>query len=393
MPKNSLTFPPERLLLAPGPTNLHSRVLQALIAPILGHKDPRFLDIMDETAALLRYVFQTRNKVTLALPGTGGAGMEATLVNLLEPGDTVVVLDAGYFAARMVEIADRCRARVIVHQTEWGRAVDIDSLEAALQQAGRVKLVAAVHGETSTGVEHPIAEIARVAHAHGALLAVDAVPTLGGVWLPVDEWQIDICYSGSQKCLSAPPGLAPITVSEPAMQVIHQRKTKVQSWYHDLSILSRYWSRERVYHHTAPINMTYALREALVLIQEEGLETVIQRIGVLSAGVLAGLQAMGLELFSDPAHRLTTVVAVKTPTGIDEARVRATLLETFNIEISGGLGAYAGKLWRIGIMGHSARPRNLLAFLAALEMVLREQGHATEPGVGPRVACEVFSRT
>ena len=389
--KAALTYPPERLLLAPGPTNIHPRVMQAMAAPVLGHKDPRFLDIMDETAALMRYVFQTRNRVTIALPGTGGAGMEATLVNLIEPGDTAVVLDGGYFAGRMAEIADRCGARVEVVKAEWGQAIDPDQVDAALRRAGRVKLVAAVHGETSTGIEHPIADIARVARAHGALVAVDAVPTLGGMWLPVDEWGIDVCYSGSQKCLSAPPGLAPITVSEAAMQAINGRQGKVRSWYFDLDILSRYWSRERVYHHTAPINMTYALREALRLVQEEGLENVVRRISRCSAGVLAGLQAMGLKLFSDPAHRMATVIAVWVPEGVDGAAVRSMLLDTFNIEISGGLGAYAGKLWRIGVMGHSASARNLLTLLAALEAALLSQNYRLEPGAGVRAALAAFN--
>lgn len=379
-----LTAPP-RVLMAPGPTNLPPAVVEALIAPLTGHKDPAYLRVMDETADLLRQVFCTQNTVTLALPGTGGAGMEACLVNLLEPGDRVIIGMNGLFGERMVEIARRINAEVVPLEAPWGQIIEPDAVRRALAQKP-TKLVALVHGETSTGILQPIAEIARLAHEHGALIAVDTVATLGGIEVPCDAWGVDLCYSGSQKCLSAPPGAAPVTVSERGMAAIRGRRVPVASWYMDLSLHERYWQGERIYHHTAPVLTMYALREACRLAVEEGLPARWARHERLFAGLVAGLEALGLELFAAPAHRLPTVAAIKVPDGVNDARVRGILLDEYGIEIAGGLGAYAGRMWRIGIMGYSASRANVLLVLAALEQALRREGARVAPGAGVAAA-------
>jgi alanine-glyoxylate transaminase/serine-glyoxylate transaminase/serine-pyruvate transaminase len=371
------THPPQRILMAPGPSNVHPRVLQALIGPLVGHKDPYYLDVMDDTAGLLRQVFQTDNSATFALPASGGSGMEAALVNLLEPGDTVVIGDAGFFAHRMVDITQRLHdVRVVVVEGTWGCPVDNDRLIDAVR-THRPRVLAVVHGETSTGVEQPLDGLADVCRDVGALLVVDAVATLGGVRLPVDELGIDICYSGSQKCLSAPPGLAPITVSDRAMQAIAQRRTPVQSWYLDLGLHDRLWGPEHIYHHTSPVLNVYALQEALRIIGEEGLGNRLARHCLHATALRAGLEALGLRQFADPAHRVPSVVTVLAPEGISALAVRLILLEEFNLEISCGLGAYADRMWRIGIMGHSAQKANVMLCLTALEQALRRHGLST----------------
>ena len=376
---------PSRVLMAPGPTNLPPAVLQALVAPLTGHKDPAYLKVMDETADLLRQVYCTRNPVTLALPGTGGAGMEAGLVNLLEPGDRVLIGVNGLFCERMVEIAKRNGAEVVPLVAEWGSIVEPDVVERALAEK-RTKLVAIVHGETSTGVLQPIEEIVALAHEHGALAAVDAVATLGGIEVPSDRWDVDFCYSGSQKCLSAPPGAAPVTVSDRGMAAISGRKTPVASWYYDMSLHEKYWLGERIYHHTAPVLTMYALREACRLAVEEGLETRWARHKRLFGALVAGLEALGLDLFAAPAYRLPTVAAIRVPEGVNDPRVRGILLDEFGIEIAGGLGAYAGRMWRIGIMGYSASQANVILVLAALEDALRREGRRIEGGAGVAAA-------
>ncbi len=382
--------PPQRILMAPGPTNLPPQVVEALVAPLTGHKDPYYLDVMDDVAELLRYVFQTKNATTLAVQGTGGAGMEASLVNLVETDDTVVVGVAGLFGQRIVEIAARCGARVVPVEAEWGRPVDPDDVRRAAVQA-RAKIIAMVHGETSTGVEQPIEPIAAIAKEVGAYFLLDTVATLGGIPVLADKWGVDFCYSGSQKCLSAPPGLAPVTVSDRAMDHIRGRASKVRSWYFDVSILERYWTRERVYHHTAPVINVYALREALRLVYAEGLEERFRRHRLHSRALFAGIQAMGLELLAEDGYRLPTVCAIRVPHGVDEARVRAELLSRYNIEISGGLGSLAGKIWRIGVMGYSAQRGNIMLVLAALEESLRAQGYPVEPGSGTAAASKVYA--
>lgn len=386
-----LTYPPQRVLMAPGPSNVHPRVLQALIAPLVGHKDPYYLDVMEDTAVLLRRVFQTTNEATFALPATGGSGMEAALINLLEPGDTVVVGDAGFFAHRMVDIAQRLHdVKVVVVEGAWGCPVDNHRLAEAVRQH-RPRVLAVVHGETSTGVEQPFDDLAEVCREVGALLVVDAVATLGGVRLPVDEWGIDICYSGSQKCLSAPPGLAPITVSDRAMTAIAQRRTPVQSWYLDLGLHARLWGAEHIYHHTSPVLNVYALQEALCIVVEEGLDNRLARHCLHATALRAGLEALGLRQFADPAHRLPSVVTVLAPPDVSARAVRGMLLEDFNLEISCGLGDYTDRMWRIGIMGHSAQKANVMLCLTALEQGLRRHGFSPSAS-GSAAAATIYAR-
>jgi alanine-glyoxylate transaminase / serine-glyoxylate transaminase / serine-pyruvate transaminase len=361
------------ILLGPGPSMVHPRVLRVMSTPMVGFMDPQFLEIMDEVQSLLRGVFQTSNLLTLPIAGTGGAGMEAALVNFLEEGDPILVCVNGFFGARMVEIAGRCRASVSRIDVPWGEVVSADQVEAALR-ARAAKVVALVHGETSTGVRQPLEEIAAVAHRHGALLLVDTVASMGGISIPVDEIGIDVCYTGSQKCLSVPPGLAPITVSPRAVEVLSARKTPVQSWYLDLSLIRKYWSPERVYHHTGPISLTYGLREALRLIHEEGLTQCYDRHLRVAAMLWDGLEGLGLQPIVPREHRLPSLTTVWIPEGVDDLALRRRLLQEYNIDIAGGLGAFKGKAWRIGLMGHSCRAENVLALLGALERILQGKG-------------------
>jgi alanine-glyoxylate transaminase / serine-glyoxylate transaminase / serine-pyruvate transaminase len=366
---------PERILMAPGPSNLHPRVIQALIEPLVGHKDPYFLDLLEETAVLLRSVFQTRNATTLALPASGGSGMEAALINVLEPGDTVVIANAGFFAQRMVDICMRLpEVNVVVLPAAWGQSVAPEALLEAISQH-RPRVVAVVHGETSTGVEQPLRGLADECHAAGALLIVDAVATLGGVQLCVDELGIDICFSGSQKCLSAPPGLAPITVSDAALQRIRGRRTPVQSWYFDLGLHARLWGPEHSYHHTSPVLQFYALAEALRLVTEEGLEARLARHCLHFSALSAGVAAMGLLQFAAPGFRVPSVVTVLAPQGVSALAVRKDLLDTLNLEISVGLGEHADSMWRIGVMGHSAQRANVMLLLDGLSHALARHGY------------------
>jgi len=382
--------PPERILLGPGPSMVPPRVLQAMASPVLGHLDPAFLAIMDETMSLLRYVFQTENELTFPISGTGSAGMEACLVNLLEPGDRAVIGVNGFFGQRMAEIARRCGADVTVVEAPWGQAVDPQQIQRVLGQ-GKAKVVAVVHVETSTGVLQPLEEVIRISHEHGAVVLVDAVASLGGVDLPIDRWGVDVCYSGSQKCLSAPPGLAPVTVSDCVRQEVNHRKTPVQSWYLDFSLLKTYWGGERVYHHTAPVPMIYALHEALRIVQEEGLEARFARHAKHARALWAGLEGLGLRLFAPEPIRSPTLTTVEVPEGVDEAAVRRRLLVEFGIEIAGGLGPLRGRIWRIGLMGHSAQQRNVLLLLAALGAILRDMRVPVDPGAGVEAARETYT--
>jgi alanine-glyoxylate transaminase/serine-glyoxylate transaminase/serine-pyruvate transaminase len=352
---------------------VHPRVLRVMATPMLGYLDPQFLEVMDDLQVLLRSVFQTTNTLTLPISGTGSAGMEAALFNFLEEGDQVLVCVSGFFGARMVEIAGRCRAGVARVDVPWGEAVSARQVDEALR-ARPAKVVAIVHGETSTGVRQPLEEIAAVTHRHGALFLVDTVASLGGVPVPVDEIGIDICYTGSQKCLSVPPGLAPITVSPRAVEILNGRKTPVQSWYLDLSLIQRYWSADRAYHHTAPIGLHYGLREALRMIHEEGLAQCHQRHSRVAAILWDGLEGLGLQPIVPLEHRLPSLTTVRVPEGVDELAVRRQLLQEYNIELAGGLGAFKGKAWRVGLMGYSCRPENVLALLGALERILRSRG-------------------
>jgi alanine-glyoxylate transaminase/serine-glyoxylate transaminase/serine-pyruvate transaminase len=361
--------PSERILMGPGPSAVPADVLAALAAPTLGHLDPEYLDIMDETRALLRRAFKTDNEMTLAVSGTGSAGMECCLVNLLEPGDEAIVCVQGVFGGRMAEIAERCGAEVHRLEMPWGEIVPEEETAAALSAHPAAKLFAIVHAETSTGAHQPLESISRLVHDAGMLLVVDAVTSLGGADVRVDEWQIDAIYSGTQKCLSCPPGLAPVSFSPAALEAMDRRSTKVQSWYLDISLLRQYWGAERVYHHTAPINMTYAVRQALVRLLEEGLEASFARHRRLHLALRAGLEELGLEYI--PRHSLPMLNAVHVPAGVDEKTVRARLLGDYGIEIGAGLGPFAGKALRIGLMGASCTQRNVTLLLAALEEILR----------------------
>ena len=380
---------PARLLLGPGPSPVHPRVLAALAEPVLGHLDPCFLAIMAETRDLLRQVFGTENELTIPVSGTGSAGLEASLVNLLEPGDRAVVGVAGVFGERLAEVAARYGAEVHTVEAEWGRPLDPDAVRRAAR-AANPKLIAVVHAETSTGVRQDLAPIAAIARECGALTVVDAVTSLGGLEVAVDELGLDFVYSGTQKCLSCPPGLAPVTVSARAREAIAARRRPVASWYLDLGLVQRYWSQERFYHHTAPVNMIYALHEALGLIMAEGLAAVWRRHAANAAGALAGLAALGLEPLVAPAERLPSLVVVKVPAGVDEAAVRAALRERYNIEIGGGLGPLKGRVWRIGLMGHGSRWQHVTFLLAALGEILA--AHGCGPGPGEAVAAAVAAR-
>jgi alanine-glyoxylate transaminase/serine-glyoxylate transaminase/serine-pyruvate transaminase len=363
---------PSRVLLGPGPSDVPPRVLQAMGAPTIGHLDPEYLRVMDETRRMLRAVFRTKNELTLAASGTGSAGMEAAVVNLIEPGDEMIVCVNGVFGTRMRDVAQRAGAIVHSVEAEWGQIIEPSAVADALKKHPKTKVLGIVHAETSTGAHQPLEEISKLVHAAGALLLVDTVTSLGGVELRVDDWQIDACYSGTQKCLSCPPGLAPMTFSAAAIAAMDKRKTKVQSWYLDLSMLRQYWGEQRVYHHTAPINMTYGLHESLRVILEEGLESRIARHTLNHRALRAGLEAIGLTYV--PKHSLTTLNAVHVPAGVDDAAVRGRLLKEFGIEIGAGLGPFKGKAWRIGLMGHSSSERNVMLFLAALETLLNRSG-------------------
>lgn len=386
--------PPRRLLLGPGPSEVHPRVLRAMSTPLLGHLDPRFLEIMNEVQAMLRTTFRTENPFTIAISGTGSAGMEAALVNLVEPGDAVVVVVAGVFGGRMADIVGRCGGRLVKVEVPWGEVVDPARLEEVLRREAPVKAVALVHAETSTGALQPMEGIGRLCHAHGALLVVDTVTSLGGVPVEVDAWEADAVYSGTQKCLSCPPGLAPLTLSRRALDAVKARRTKVQSWYLDASMIADYWAEgKRAYHHTAPISMVYALREALRVVLEEGLEARFARHLRHSGALLAGLGALGCTPQAKEGHRLPSLNCITVPPGVDEAAARRFLLAEHGIEIGGGLGPLAGKVFRIGLMGESSRQESVIAVLAALEQALAKQGRPVRPGTAVSAALEVYART
>jgi alanine-glyoxylate transaminase/serine-glyoxylate transaminase/serine-pyruvate transaminase len=381
--------PPVRILLGPGPSDIHPRVLQAIAKGTVGHLDPYYLQVMDRTQAMLRDVFRTKNKMTFAVSGTGSAGMEAAVVNLIEPGDSMIVCVNGVFGGRMADVAQRAGAKVTKVERPWGEVFTPDDLKSALATA-KPKVVGIVMAETSTGAWQPIEEISRQVHDAGALLLVDAVTSLGGVPVEVDRWNIDVIYSGSQKCLSCPPGLAPVSLNDRALDIILNRKTKVQSWYLDVSLLANYWGQDRVYHHTAPINMSYALFEALQIVHEEGLEKCFARHLLNHRALKAGLGAIGISYTAQEGHQLPMLNAVKVPDGVDDAAVRTALLNRFGIEIGAGLGAFKGKVWRIGLMGYGARPANVLLFLSALEQLLTEQRHSFTPGASIAAANAVY---
>jgi len=369
MPAAPKANPPIRTLLGPGPSPVHPRVLAALSLPVVGHLDPKFLEIMDQSMAMLREVFQTENRLALPMSGTGSAGMETCFVNLVEPGDNVLIGVNGVFGTRMVDVAQRCGAQVDTVEAEWGTALDAQQFKTALAQK-KYKVAAIVHAETSTGVLQPLDDIAKLVRESGALFLVDTVTSLGGAPVRVDELGIDACYSGTQKCLSCPPGLSPVTFSERAVEVIRKRKTKVQSWYLDLSMIEKYWGSERVYHHTAPISMNYALHEALRLVLEEGLEASWQRHRQVHESFVREMRKLELEPAVAEPIRAPMINTVKIPEGVDDPKVRQRLYDDFNIEIGAGLGPLKGKIWRVGLMGHGSRVENVDLLAKALRQLI-----------------------
>jgi alanine-glyoxylate transaminase/serine-glyoxylate transaminase/serine-pyruvate transaminase len=384
--------PPTRLMLTPGPSCIDPRVYRAMAAPIVGHLDPWFVTMMTNVQELLRRTFQTENRVTFPLSASGSGGIEAAVLNPLEEGDEAIICVNGTFSERMAIIAERTPAKVTRVEAPLGRPVDLDDVRRA-GKGKKIKLLGLTHGETSTGVMHHLEDFRKVADELGALLVVDAVATLAGVPLDIDRQRIDICFSGSQKAISAPPGMAPISVNARVEEILRARKTKVQSWYFDLTTAMNYWGKERLYHHTPPISLIYGMREALRLVLEEGLEPRWERHRQNQQALVAGVEAMGIELFvSNSADRLTTVTSVNVPKGIDDAKVRQQLLDEFNIEIAGGFGPIKGKIWRIGLMGYSCQRTNVLLFLAALEKTLLDQGFRLPSGAGVAAAVRRYAQ-
>ncbi len=382
--------PPTRLMLTPGPSCVDPRVYRAMATPLVGHMDPWFTNMMSDVQVLLRRVFQTENRITFPISASGSGGIEAAVLNPLEPGDECIVCVNGWFSERMAVIAERTSAKVIRVEAPYGRIVDAEEVRRA-GKGKKIKFVGLAHGETSTGVVQRIEDYRKVADELGALLVVDAVATLAGIPLDADRQKIDICFSGSQKAISAPPGMAPITVNERVEELIRSRKTPVQSWYFDFSPIMNYWGKERTYHHTPPISLIYGMREALRLVLEEGLEARWERHLQNQQALCAGLEALGLEFFvPNPADRLVTVTSIKVPKGLDDRKVRQQLLDEFNIEIAGGFGPIKGQLWRIGLMGYSSQRTNVLLLLAALEKVFLDQGFRVPSGAGAGAAVRSY---
>lgn len=385
--------PPVRTLMGPGPSDVSPRVTAAMGAPTIGHLDPAFVKLMDEIKELLQYAFQTKNKLTIPVSAPGSAGMESCFVNLLEPGDKAIVCQNGVFGGRMKENVERCGATVIAVDDEWGKPVDPDKVEEALKANPDAKLVAFVHAETSTGARSDAQAITALAHKYGALSLVDSVTGLGGIELDVDGWGIDAIYSGTQKCLSSPPGISPVSFGERAVEVIKNRKTKVQSWFLDMNLVMGYWDGTggRTYHHTAPVNNMYGLHESLVMLAEEGLQTAWARHAYHHQALAAGVEAMGLSFVVDADYRLPQLNSVTVPAGVEEAKVRAALLNDYNLEIGAGLGALAGKVWRIGLMGESCNKTNVLLCLGALDAVLSGMGAPINSGKAVAAANALYA--
>ena len=384
---------PNRLLLGAGPCTVHPRVLRAMTQPVIGHLDPVFFQVMDEVCAMLRQVFHTENQVTMPISATGTGAMETACVNILERGDTAIVCRNGYFGVRLADIAQRCGANTIMVDSPWGEPADLNALDDALNANPGARMVGLVHAETSTGALTPVQDAIALAHRHGALVVVDAVTSLGSHEVRVDDWDIDVCYSASQKCLGAPPGLAPISFSPRAMATIDARSSKVESFYFNLQGVAEYWNQtQRVYHHTSPITMTYAMRESLRMLMEEGIAERHARHARVAGGLRAGLTAMGLELAASPDYQLNPITVVKVPAGVDDAAARKRLLDEWNIEVSGGLGEFRGRAWRIGMMGEGARDRNVLALLSAMEVILSDAGYEVAYGASVAAAQRSFAR-
>ena len=385
--------PPQRTLLGPGPSDVSPRVLEAMARPTIGHLDPLFVDMMEEVKSMLQYAFRTQNALTLPVSAPGSAGMEAAFVNLVEPGDTVIVCQNGVFGGRMKENVERCGATPVMVEDEWGKPVDPNKLEDALKAHPGARTIAFVQAETSTGAESDTRTLVEIAHRHDCLAIVDAVTALGGTPIEVDEWGIDAAYSGSQKCLSCTPGLSPVSFSEAAVERIRNRTHKVQSWFLDLNLVMGYWGKgaKRAYHHTAPINALYGLHESLVMLQEEGIENAWTRHYRNHAALRDGLEAMGLSFLVAPEYRLPQLNAVRVPEGVDEAAVRTALLDDYSTEIGAGLGPLAGRIWRIGLMGHASNMRNVYMLLGAMESIMVGQGYALECGAALSAAHRVYA--
>ena len=386
-------YPPQRTLLGPGPSDVNPRITSALARPTIGHLDPEFIRLMDETKALLQYAFKTENELTLPISAPGSAGMEACFVNLIEAGDTVIVCQNGVFGMRMQENVTRIGATAVMVEDQWGQAIDINKLRTAIDDNPMAKAIAFVHAETSTGVQSDAAAICALASKHNMLSIVDTVTGLAGIEVNVDGWGADAVYSGTQKCLSCVPGLSPTTFSERAVAVLKNRKTPVQSWILDMNLVLGYWGAgtKRSYHHTAPVNSLYALHEALIILQEEGLENSWARHSLNHNALKAGLESLGIGFIVDESARLPQLNAVSIPDGIDEAALRTQLLNDYNIEIGAGLGQLAGKVWRIGLMGFSSNPINVRALLGAMEACLISQGLSLETGKAQIAANSVYS--
>lgn len=383
--------PPVRTLMGPGPSDVHPRILSALARPTIGHLDPQFVDMMDEVKTLLQYAFQTSNQLTVPVSAPGSAGMETCFVNLLEPGDKVIVCQNGVFGGRMKENVERIGATAIMVEDAWGQAVDCNKVEDALKANPDAKVLAFVHAETSTGARSDAKALCELARKYDCLTIVDAVTSLGGSELRVDDWGIDAIYSGTQKCLSCTPGISPVSFSERATEIIKNRKNRVQSWFLDMNLIMGYWggSTKRAYHHTAPVNAMYALHESLVMLQDEGLENAWKRHQHNHMALRAGIEALGLSFVVPEADRLPQLNSVTIPDGVDDAAVRSQLLNQFNLEIGAGLGALAGKVWRIGLMGHSSRAENIILCLSALEAVL---GDRVKQGVAISAAQAILNK-
>ena len=382
--------PSPRLLLGPGPSDAHPRVLSVMSTPLLGHLDLQFLEIMTETQEMLRQVYQTKNKLTFPVSATGMAGMETCLVNLVEPGDKVVLCVKGYFGTRMVDVAGRCGADLTVLNRPWGEVFDLDQIRDALKQH-RPQVLGIVQAETSTGALQPVDQLGKLCREFDTLLLMDCVTSLGCVPVKLDEWGIDAAFSCTQKGLSCPPGLSPVSLSDRAVESLKRRKTKVQSWYFDLSMIESYWGGDRAYHHTAPITMVYAIREGLRLVLEEGLESRFARHRRNHLALKAGLTALGLKYIAVEGHQLPQLNAVRIPDGVDDVAGRKRLLTEFGIEVGGGLGEFKGKAWRIGLMGYNSRPNCVFQALAALETVLSGAGAKIEPGAGVAAAEKTYA--
>lgn len=384
----SAFYPPQRILMGPGPSDVSPRVLQAMARPTLGHLDPLFVGMMDEVKTLLQYAFQTKNELTMPISAPGSAGMEACFANLVEPGDKVIVCQNGVFGGRMKENVERFGGTAVMVMDDWGKPVDPHKVEAALKANPDTKILAFVHAETSTGVRSDAKLLTDLAHQYGCLVIVDAVTSLTGSELRVDDWGIDAIYSGTQKCMSCVPGLSPVSFGSRAVDVIKNRKTKISSWFLDMSLIMGYWGggTKRAYHHTAPVNTLYALHEALVMVQEESLEKAWGRHQYHHQALKAGLEAMGIRFVVEENYRLPQLNLITVPEGVDEAAVRTRLLNEYSMEIGAGLGALAGKVWRIGLMGHACNTKNVLTCLGALDAVLSSMQAPIESGVAVRAA-------